>query len=227
MDSTKNDRVAAEEEIISFVQSSSTAEVGGSTKKGNRLSGRMTEERKDSCIKLALGGTGGSRKEEGVQIIKPAVIETLSVGWELRARVSSRDSRHHRRIGRGWAVNNRGRKNGSGRRVCVKQKSTYSSTVCAVMSQNFQGAKQRMMMKIAVEKDREWSTSTDGAVSFRGTGGRGGSGRSSSTTDEGRRMVQVWSEESWGRMGMEVSGGRNVCSDGGMGARVTGKAMRS
>ena len=82
-------------------------------------------------------------------------------------------------------------------------------------------------MSRCVEKDREWSGLTDGAVSFRGTGGSGGSGRSSSTTDEGRRMVQVWSEESWGRMGMEVSGGRNVWSDDGMGARVTGKAMRS
>jgi hypothetical protein len=163
---------------------------------------------------LALGGTGGSRKEEGVQIIKPAVIETLSVGWELRARVSSLDSRHHRRIGRGWAMNNRGRTNGSGRWVETADTRRQGGRAC-------------MTMKIAVEKDREWSTSTDGAVSFRGIGESGGSGRSSSTTDEGRRMVQVWSEESWGRMGMEVSGGRNVWSDGGMGARVTGKAMRS
>ena len=41
-----------------------------------------------------------SRKEESVQLIKPTVIETLSIGW-LRAMTCRRDGRHNSRVGDG------------------------------------------------------------------------------------------------------------------------------
>jgi len=83
----------------------------------------MMEQCKDSSIKLALGGAFCSRKEESVQLIKPTVIKTLSIGW-LRAMTYRRDGRHNRwlramtcrrdgrlksRIVRGWVMDNRDR----------------------------------------------------------------------------------------------------------------------
>jgi hypothetical protein len=57
---------------------------------------------------LAFGGAFGSRKEESVQLIKPTVIETLSIGW-LRAMTCRRDDRRNSRIVRGWVMDNRDR----------------------------------------------------------------------------------------------------------------------
>ena len=68
----------------------------------------MMEQCKDSSIKLAFGGAFGSRKEESVHLIKPTVIDALSIGW-LRAMTRRRDGRHNSRIVRGWVMDNRDR----------------------------------------------------------------------------------------------------------------------
>jgi hypothetical protein len=79
----------------------------------------MMEQCKDTSIKLALGGAFCSRKEESVQLIKPTVIETLSIGWfrvmtysrdgTHNSRIIRRDGMHNSRIVRGWVMENQDR----------------------------------------------------------------------------------------------------------------------
>ena len=52
--------------------------------------------------------SAAERRTQSVQLIKPTVIETLSIGW-LRAMTRRRYGRHNSRIVRGWVMDNRDR----------------------------------------------------------------------------------------------------------------------